>query len=80
MTTVERRTFQRNPAEWLNRAEAGEEIVIQSRGHTPLTIKAGKPVRPVKRPGSDWDEHFRWLYGQQPVSEAEFRELVRRDR
>lgn len=80
MTTVERRTFQRNPAEWLNRAEAGEEIVIESRGHTPLTIKAGKPVRPTKRPSSDWDEHFRWLYGQQPVSGAEFRELVRRDR
>ena len=60
MTTVERRTFQRNPAEWLNRAEAGEEVVIQSRGRTPLTIKAGRPAASPKKAATDWDEHFRW--------------------
>lgn len=80
MTTVERRTFQRNPAEWLNRAEAGEEIVIQSRGHTPLTIRAGKPARVKARAAANWDEHFRWVRSRPAVSAAEFQELTRRDR
>ena len=55
MITIERRTFQRSPAEWLNRAEAGEEIVIQSRGRIPLTIRAGKPAPPTAIRVADWD-------------------------
>jgi len=80
MTTVERRIFQRNPAEWLNRAEAGEEVVIQSRGRTPLTIKAGRPAAPPKQATPDWDEHFRWVRSRPGLSEQEFIELTRRDR
>ncbi len=80
MTTVERRTFQRNPAGWLNLAESGEDVVIQSRGRTPLTIKAGRPAAAQKKAATDWDEHFKWLYSQPPISDAEFRELTRRDR
>ncbi len=80
MTTVERRTFQRNPAEWLNRAEAGEEVVIQSRGRTPLTIKAGRPAASPKKAATDWDEHFRWVRSRPGLTEQEFIELTRRDR
>ncbi len=80
MTRVERRTFQRNPAEWLNRAEAGEEIVIQSRGHTPLSLRAGKPVPVRPRPVGDWDDHFRWVRSRPPLTESEFQTLTRRDR
>ncbi len=80
MTTVERRTFQRNPAEWLNLAEAGEEVVIQSRGRTPLTIKAGKPAAKPKPAPADWDEHFRWVHSQPPVDEQLLAGLLRRDR
>jgi hypothetical protein len=80
MTSVERRAFQRNPAEWLNRAEAGEEIVIQSRGRAPLTLRLGKPqVLPAPVRG-DWVEHFRWVRSRAPVGAAEFRESTRRDR
>ena len=80
MTTVERRTFQRNTAKWLNRAEAGEEIVIQSRGRAPLTIRAEKPPAASGKPATDWDEHFRWVRSRPAVSEAEFIEATRRDR
>ncbi len=80
MTTVPRRTFQRNPAEWLNLAETGEEVVIQSRGRTPLTIKAGKPDAKAKPARSDWDEHFRWVQSQPAVDEKLLAELLRRDR
>ena len=80
MTTVERRTFQRSPAEWLNRAEAGEEIIVQSRGRTPLTIKAGKPAAASKQTATDWDEHFRWVQSQPPVDEKLLAALLRRDR
>ncbi len=80
MKTVERRTFQRNPAEWLNLAETGEEVVIQSRGRTPLTIKAGRPAEKDKPATTDWDEHFRWVRDQPPVDEKLLAELLRRDR
>jgi antitoxin (DNA-binding transcriptional repressor) of toxin-antitoxin stability system len=80
MTTVERRTFQRNPAAWLNRAEAGEEIVIESRGHVPLTIKAGKPAPPPRKQAANWEDHFTWLHRQEPADEALLGELLRRDR
>ena len=80
MTTVERRTFQRNPAQWLNRAEAGEAIVIQSRGHAPLTIRAAKPAAKAKPARTDWDEHFRWVRSRPGLTEQEFVELTRRDR
>ena len=80
MTTVERRAFQRNPAGWLNRAEAGEEIVIQSRGRTPLTLRSGKPLSTQPRPVSDWDEHFRWVRSRPRMSGPEFQSMTRRDR
>lgn len=80
MTTVERRTFQRNPAGWLNLAESGEEVVIQSRGRTPLTIKAGRPAAKAKPEPTDWDEHFRWVRSRPGLTEQQFAELTRRDR
>ena len=80
MTIVERRIFQRNPAEWLNRAEAGEEVVIQSRGRTPLTIKAGRPAAKSQQAAPDWDEHFRWVHSQAPVDERLLAGLLLRDR
>ena len=80
MTTVERRTFQRNPAGWLNLAESGEEVVIQSRGRTPLTIKAGRPAAKAKPAPTDWDAHFRWVRSQPPVDEKLLAEILRRDR
>ncbi|HRI13551.1 MAG TPA: hypothetical protein PLX89_11140 [Verrucomicrobiota bacterium] len=80
MITVERRTFQRNPAEWLNRAEEGEEIIIQSRGRRPLTIKAGRPLQTRKPPASDWESHFRWVRSRPAMTVAEFRELTQRTR
>ena len=72
---VERRVFQRNPAEWLNRAEAGEEMVIQSRGRAPLTLRVGKPQGVPAPMRGDWVEHFRWVRSRAPVGEAVFREL-----
>ncbi len=80
MITIERRTFQRSPAEWLNRAEAGEEIVIQSRGRIPLTIRAGKPAPPTAIRVADWDEHFRRVRSRPGLTDEEFIEATRRDR
>jgi antitoxin (DNA-binding transcriptional repressor) of toxin-antitoxin stability system len=80
MTIVERRTFQRNPAAWLHRAEAGEEIVIQSRGRPPLTLRAGKPAGRHRSKIADWAGHFRWVRSRAPMSVDEFNELIHRDR
>jgi len=77
MTIVERRTFQRNTAQWLNRAEAGEEILVQSRGRRPVRIGPAAAAGPA---AVNWRDHFRWVRGRPHVSDREFLEATRRDR
>ncbi|MFN0069664.1 MAG: hypothetical protein ACKVYV_18760 [Limisphaerales bacterium] len=71
MTVVKRRTFQRKSGEWLNRAAAGEAIVIRSAGRPAVLLKAAPAARP-RRGRPDWAAHFLEVRRRPAVSNEEF--------
>ena len=80
MITVDRRTFQRHTAEWLNRAAAGEEVVIQSRGRPALTLRPRTARTPARSREAEMEEHIRWLQTRPIITDEQFRDATRRDR
>lgn len=80
MTVVERRTFQRKSGEWLNRAAAGEAILIRSAGRPAVFLKAAPEARRGRRGHPDWAAHFKEVRRRPGLSNEEFLAAVRRDR